>query len=602
MIRLRALLSNARRREKVCLDPATPDHAAKVLFRTFLAQFFASESVTSDIQLRQTIIWVLAFLIAPLLVLLVQLFPYYQWVAIRALRFHDTALLDDTLEWIEFLFVTHSMVTVGLITVFVWDALAFDGRDAMVLGPLPLRARTIAGAKLAALAAFLLAASTLVNVPSGLLFALETSDQLGGLAFVRHLTAHLAATVSAAAFTFAAIVTFRGLVMLSAGARAASAIGPLMQFLFVVLILSLVILTPAVWRIPHAALVNPTVTGWLPGSWFLGLFERIRGSPRAYFVPLATRSLIALPAMLCAAALVSVTTFRRQMRLALVPPATRGSIGLGAIVRRLARALAGRDAAARATADFVTMTLGRNRRQQGPVAMAAAIGAAIVLASFTQKTASLASLTQPRTLVLWVPLVLAYWAVIGLRATFLLPSELPAAVTFAINGPADTRAYWSGVRAAMIAWLAPPVTLITLLLTGPLLGWRVAAWHTAFVAGLVAALIELAVLAIDRVPFTSAYAAGDAKLRRRWPLYFLGMYAFAYWPVQIELRSLRGGEVGLTAAATSVAIGAHLVGRYRARRWSVEPSDSLGDDGGTISVLDIGSVVPGATVSAHTDV
>src|SRR6266850_1086270 len=115
MTRLRPALSDALRR-----DGARSD-ARRVLFRTFFAQFFASESVTSDIQLRQTIIWVLAFLIAPCLLLAVEVFPTFAWVAIRALRFHDVELLDDTLEWVEALFITHSMVTTGLITVFVWD-------------------------------------------------------------------------------------------------------------------------------------------------------------------------------------------------------------------------------------------------------------------------------------------------------------------------------------------------------------------------------------------------------------------------------------------------------------------------------------------------
>jgi 4-hydroxybenzoate polyprenyltransferase len=67
--------------------------------------------------------------------------------------------------------------------------------------------------------------------------------------------------------------------------------------------------------------------------------------------------------------------------------------------------------------------------------MTAAIGAAIVLASLTQKVRDLESLMQPRTIVLWIPLVLAYWSVLGLRAAFLVPSELPAAVTFACHGP-----------------------------------------------------------------------------------------------------------------------------------------------------------------------
>jgi hypothetical protein len=605
MIRLRAIVSHALRRSRapgpaILFEPdfqgeprapASGAHGAgRTLFQTFFRQFFASESVTSDMQLRQTIIWILAFLIAPLLILTIQIFPHFASVAIRAVRFHDTELLDDTLEWIELLFVSYSMVTIGLITVFVWDALSFDRRDAMVLGPLPVHQGTVAGAKLAALGAFLLLAAGLVTLPSGLLFAMETSDQLGALAFVTHLVAHLAATVGAAAFTFAAIVAFRGVVVILAGARAASAIGPLMQFLFVVLILSFVILTPAVWKIPHATLVNPTVTGWLPSSWFLGLFERVRGSSRAYFVPLATRALVALSIAVAAAMAVSVATFRQQMRLALTPPAKPRSIGVGTLIRHLARALAGRDPAARATADFVVVTLGRNRRQQGPVAMTAAIGAAIVLASLTQKVRDLESLMQPRTIVLWIPLVLTYWSVLGLRTTFLVPSELPAAVTFASHGPTDTYAYWSGVRGATIAVLAVPVTLVALVVTGLLVGWLIAAWHTAFVAGMVVTLVELAVLSVDRVPFTRPYAAGDGLLRTRWPLYLFGMFAFAYWPVRIELQLLGGSEPWLVAGAAGAASVCHLVGRARARRWSVM-LDEPASDGAMISVLDIGAVV-----------
>jgi hypothetical protein len=586
MIHLRAIIADALRRDRGRLRAFG---AGRALFRTFFAQFFASESVASDIQLRQTIIWVLAFLIAPLVVLTIEIFPHLQWVAIRAVRFHDTKLLDDTLEWIELLFVSHSMVTIGLITVFVWDALSFDRRDAMMLGPLPVRQATVAGAKLAALGAFLLLASGLVTLPSGFLFAMETSDQLGALGFITHLVAHLAATVGAAAFTFAAIVAFRGVVVILAGARAASAIGPLMQFLFVVLILSFVILTPAVWTIPHATLVNPTVTGWLPNSWFVGLFERVRGSSRAYFVPLATRAVIALSIAVTAAIGVSVATFRQQMRLALTPPARPGSIGVGTLIRRLARALAGRDPAARATADFVVVTLGRNRRQQGAVAMTAAIGAAIVIASLTQKVRDLESLTQPRTIVLWIPLVLTYWSVLGLRAAFLMPSELPAAVTFACHGPSDTHAYWSGVRGAMIAVLAVPVTFVVIV-TGLLVGWPIAAWHAAFVAGLVVTLVELTVASLDRVPFTRAYAAGDGLLRKHWPLYLFGMLAFAYWPVRIELQLLGGGEPWLVARAAGAAIVCHLVGRARARRWSVALDEPV-SDGAMLSVLDIGAVV-----------
>src|SRR5262245_60880958 len=124
-VRLRAIIADALRRDRVS---SRANGVGRTLFQAFFRQFFASESVTSDMQLRQTIVWILAFLIAPLLILTIQIFPQLASVAIRAVRFHDTELLDDTLEWIELLFVSYSMVTIGLIPVFVWDTLSFDRR------------------------------------------------------------------------------------------------------------------------------------------------------------------------------------------------------------------------------------------------------------------------------------------------------------------------------------------------------------------------------------------------------------------------------------------------------------------------------------------
>ena len=85
----------------------------RLLCRGFFDQFYAGESTASEMRLRQAVMWMVAFLIAPGVILLLELLPRYQWVLIRATRFHDQALLDDTLEWTALLFITHSMATIG---------------------------------------------------------------------------------------------------------------------------------------------------------------------------------------------------------------------------------------------------------------------------------------------------------------------------------------------------------------------------------------------------------------------------------------------------------------------------------------------------------
>ena len=142
----------------------------KTLFRTFFAQFFTSETVTSDVQLRQAIFGVLAFVITPCLLLFPKGFGQYQPLAYSGRMQVPAAVIirlnavrglafDDATEAAVGLLIAYSMITIGLVAAYAWDALTFDRRDAMVLGPLPLRASTIMTAKLAALGALLLGSS-----------------------------------------------------------------------------------------------------------------------------------------------------------------------------------------------------------------------------------------------------------------------------------------------------------------------------------------------------------------------------------------------------------------------------------------------------------
>ena len=559
-----------------------------VLWRTFFNQFFTSESVTSDILLHQTIIWVLAFLITPGLFLCLYVLPPYR----IAVLLHDTARIDAFLVLFGSVFCTYSMVTIGFIAVFVWDALTFDRRDAMVFGPLPLRPATIIAAKVAALGAFVVGAAVTVNVVTAVPFALVTADREGGGGFLGHLVAHLTATTGAAIFVFAAIVMIRGMVGLLAGARLAARLGAVLQFFFISMLLCGVMLVPAVtparWRLP-----DPAAQAWLPPAWFLGLFERLLGSARPEFVPLAERALVATAIAVVGAVVVSVIGFRRQMQLALAPSACPGRLGSARVSRTVAGWITGRNTVAKATTDFILLTVVRNRAQQAPILINAALGIAVVAAALARYTQGPASWTYPRTAVLWIPLILGYWTIIGLRASFFVPSELPAAWTFRANAPVPSRAYWCAVRSSMIALVVPPILVMTAVLLVPLLGWHLAAWHALLVCALTILLVEVVALTIDHVPFTRAYQPGHAKLKTRWPIYALGMFAVAYWPTRLELR-LIGYPVLLlymVACIGAAIVALEVVGRYTAQRWSVSPDQSWSDDPYTATTLNLGSVI-----------
>jgi hypothetical protein len=252
--------------------------------------------------------------------------------------------------------------------------------------------------------------------------------------------------------------------------------------------------------------------------------------------------------------------------------------------------MTGRDRAARATADFVLTTLARSRVQQAPIAVTAALGVAIVCVALVTRDGGLEELRTPRMVVLWIPVVVGYWIVIGLRASFAMPAELRAAWAFRVHSRPHSASYWSGVRAAMIAFAIGPALIINALVLGPLLGWRVAAIHAPFVVLAIVITAQCASLLVDGIPFTRAYPPGHAKLKTRWHLYFAGMFAIAYVPVRMEMAVLNDawGLAALLAKGAVVLIGLEAAGRHRARNWTVPSEPELDDDPEAPTVLNLG--------------
>ena len=562
----------------------------QILWRVFLEQFAANESATSDLQMRRAIIGVVTFLITPGLFLMMKTTSSYELMLKVAKARNTPQIIETHLAQLAVLFVSYSMITTGLLTVFIWDTLVFDKRDAMVLGPLPLGGRTIVGAKLAALATFLVGTALAVNVTSGVPFAFVTGATEGHL--LRHLAGHLVGTIGGAVLVFSTLVIVRGLLVLLVSPHFAETAGSYLQFIFLSGVLCFMMV--------------PTAMGEMtpPISWFAALFELIRGSRQPDISGLAQYALIALPVSVAGAIAVTFGGYWKQMRSALAPSARVAASAR--IRRRLAALITGRDRVARATSDFVLTTLARSGVQQAPIAIAAALGVAIISVALATREGGLSELRTPRTVVLWIPMVLGYWIVVGLRASFVLPTELKAAWAFraharlppfdsAQGAPSASRgasaSYWSGVRAAMLAFAIGPALFVDALVVLPLVGWRVAAIHALIVSLAIAITAQSASLLVEGVPFTRAYPPGHAKLKTRWQLYLLGMWAIAYLPVRMELRVLNDpwGLVVLMAKGLAVVGVLEIAGRYRARRWTMPPESEFDDaDPESLTFLNLG--------------
>ena len=294
-----------------------PETAAfRLLWRTFLEQFAANESATSDLQMRRAIVGVFAFLVTPGIYIMMSQLGSFEILRLVAKARDMPQLVETRLAQMAVVFVAYSMITTGLITVFIWDTLVFDRRDAMVLGPLPVRGTTIVAAKLAALATFLVGAALAVNITSGLPFGLITGGNEGLV--LRHAAGHFAGTVGGAVFIFCSLVVVRGLLVLLVTPHFAATAGSLLQFGFLSGVL-LFMMVPTAMGKTTPVFLDRSAGEWMPMAWFFGLFEAIRGSREPGVGILADRALMALPAAAAAAIAVTFAGYWRQMRAAVAP-------------------------------------------------------------------------------------------------------------------------------------------------------------------------------------------------------------------------------------------------------------------------------------------
>lgn len=570
--------------------------AFRILFREFFAQLFISESSVSDHQVKVAMIGVLTFLIMPGVFIPVRLADRFELAAV-----HFPMLVSPLTRLMATVFVTFAIVAVGVVAAFEWDALAFESRDAMVLGPLPVSGRTIVAAKLAALGALLLIAGSGINLLTAVPFSLIATSHQPLMATARLLVAHLVTTMSASAFVFCALVTTRAIS--SVFGRGRVAIGTLFQLALISALLCFIVFVPTslkleFLRVPHRPVrlisvhMQP-IPGWSPTNWFVALYDLIRGAAE----PGAQRqALIAVTMTLASAAAAVVTVligYRRQLRIALTA-ASAPSVGrLARVPGALARLLAGRRRDAQGLADFMVVTLARCRPQQATVGMNAAIGIVMIVLELTRRGSDFAGLTHPSAALSRIPFLLAYWLAVGLRASFFVPSELPGAWTFTTNATDGFRGAHGAIRGTAAALLLPPLTALTFVLSAAVSGWDDALRHAGFAALAVLVLVESVALTVPFMPFVRPYEPGHAKLKTRWPLYLLGVYLFSYVLERVE-KACWSDSTSFTIlliclAATIVTLD--VIGELRARRRSLDPPVEFAADEGRIAVLDIGMVV-----------
>ncbi len=402
------------------------------------------------------------------------------------------------------------------------------------------------------------------------------------------IAAHFLAGCALNLFVFAAVAAIQSTCLAVAGPRRfARASSPLQMLVITFAMISLVLIPiTSAAAVPTLAGTGGAAVPWIrfvPGIWFVGLYEVIAGTRHAIMYDLAATSGLALAGAIGLLLATYPIAARRIMTDAVQGTGTARA----PLLRRLSAQLTAWlsvESPVRAMAQFALATFGRVHQQR--LVLSIGLGAGLVMAT----TAALASvapatgLPRPRPVVSLaaVPLYFTFAAALAMRVAIAVPSEIAARWLFVV-APAPAIAGRRAVRRLLVvaAILVP-------------LGAILPVWWTFWGAGVAipfavqdvvvaAIVIELVLWGFADVPCARPLATDRANVPAKFPVLVLGLWTLGYaWPaIQIALNN-----AGVPALVPLAALGTIWLGVRRAADYTAMVNATAGDDDGLL-LLDL---------------
>jgi hypothetical protein len=530
------------------MAPALENEIAQFreLVRHFFSRFFDNDLIainTDAADMRATVVNILAMLAAPGMLLPFLFMSKYTNLQMQPMYVRDLASLGEK----EF-FICFSMTVMGLVTVIEWEMLFPDRRDYANLTPLPIRLRTMFGAKIVALLAFLTVFSVAINAFSPVMFpavVLQKEPLLNLLPFAR---CHIVSILAANTFVFFFCVAVQGILMNVLGYRVFRRVSPYVQFALVALLILMFLLSGRiVSELKPGAAINPAAVYAFPPLWFLGLYQAQLGWTNPVFRELAASARMAAGFATAGALATYLLSYKRHVTRSLesadefstVPSATER------FVTRLLDRFVVRDSLEQAAFYFIWKTLTRSRRHKLLLAAYGAVGCALIFEGLAVLVARGGNswMYRPIPELLPAPLILAFFILCGMRHVFAVPAELRANWVFQVSDRGQARRCLAGVKKAMIVLGIVPLFALLLPLHVLFWGWRTALLHILFGVVVSWLLVEVLLVGFEKFPFTCSYLPGKANLKVSWPLYLFGFTTYVsvfltleYWMLQRPLR------------------------------------------------------------------
>jgi hypothetical protein len=540
-----------------------------LLVRHFFGRYFDNDIVSQSGDMRTNMVQALGLVAVPGMFVSFYMLP-------QRVRYDQPFLHNWTLVGDYYFFVLYSMIVMGFVMVFEWDALFPDRKDYLILTPLPIGGNSVFAAKMAALIVFL----GLFVVDTNLfctMLAPMIAGPAGSHAVAWKLVAgHVIAVVSGGVFVALSFAGVQGVLINVLTARAFRRISPWVQMASMGLLISVFFLTPlAVVAIRPLVERDSPLLRWFPPFWFLGLYmDLLPGRPGgAVFHELAP---LAKNALAIAAGVFTVTYlagYHRHARRVMESIETAGE-GPGRLRTRF-DGLVNRwllpHPLERATFHFISNTILRNPKQRLFLATFTGIAFALALPAVMRVGA------RPGTPIvsflgagmLEVPLTLSFFAITGLRAAFNFPAELRANWIFQVCENEERIVHIAAVRKWMIVMGVLPVFLLLAPFEVIFSGWALAVVHLSFAMLLSLLMLNLLLVWFRKIPFTCSYFPGKTSMAVMFALYLAGFTTYSWTMGDVE-RALLQRPVQLLLFYAAGVVALRGLSRLEKREFKVD--------------------------------
>ncbi len=448
--------------------------------------------------------------------------------------------------------IARMMLVIGLIAVITWDNTFPDRRDAMILGPLPVKPGTILLAKISASASLLGIAILALNFASSVPRSLVFGGATGYPGILRFFLSYWLTMVAASAFLYGAVLTIQGTTAYFLPRRLFLRVSAFLQLTAFGVLLVAYFLSPSVDT--PAQLATLESRSWLaasPVTWFFALLNRCNGSLPAGAFWLARRAWIALACAVAGATLSLLVCYLRTMRKTVEEP---DLVPAGHAIRWMPK-LGG--SLQTAVLLFIVRSLRRSRQHRVVLALFLSIAIAFAL-HFLRQAPPWGSTTPMTTDFAMSSLWVLVFSVLAFRAVFPLPISLTANWVLRITQLRPPQRYIAAVWRSTLLLAVLPAWLGAVSLSLPYRPFPQAAAHLAVLLVLGFIFADLSLVGFYKVPFTCSYVPGKSNFQY---LFWAGLGAFILllvFMLQIEYPALqsakKSGYLLLVLGAAAVAL------------------------------------------------